>query len=78
MRWSSILVPFIWGTATNRGRNILELAFRSSNLSTAIIEHPAAWWRTRGVSSYRDAQLALASEADAASRAAGASLEAPE
>eukprot|EP00959_Pyramimonas_sp_CCMP1952_P353293 7401758-Pyramimonas_sp.AAC.1 len=78
MRWSRILVPFIWGIATDRGRSVLEQAFASSNISTAIIDHAAAWWRARGVSSYRDAQLVLAAETDMSSRAQGAALEAPE
>eukprot|EP00959_Pyramimonas_sp_CCMP1952_P007100 148506-Pyramimonas_sp.AAC.1 len=78
MRRSRILVPFIWGTATDRGRSVLEQAFTSSNISTAIIDQAAAWWRAQGVSSYRDAQLVLASETDISSRAAGATFEAPE
>eukprot|EP00959_Pyramimonas_sp_CCMP1952_P141770 2967086-Pyramimonas_sp.AAC.1 len=78
MRWSRMLVPFIWGTATDRGRNLLEHAFRNTNTSTNIINQAATWWRARGVFPYRDAQVVLASEADTSSRATGSTLEAPE
>eukprot|EP00959_Pyramimonas_sp_CCMP1952_P106135 2219136-Pyramimonas_sp.AAC.1 len=78
MRWSRILVPFIWGTATDRGRSVLEQAFRNIHISATIIDQAATWWRSRGVLSYRDAQMVLASEADTSSRATGSTLEAPE
>eukprot|EP00959_Pyramimonas_sp_CCMP1952_P022046 463422-Pyramimonas_sp.AAC.1 len=46
-RWSRILVPFIWGTATGRGRIVLEQAFRTANINTNIINQAATWWRAR-------------------------------
>eukprot|EP00959_Pyramimonas_sp_CCMP1952_P402879 8442467-Pyramimonas_sp.AAC.1 len=56
MRWSRILVPFILGTATDRGRIVLEQAFRSTNINSNIINQAATRWRARDVLSYRDAQ----------------------
>eukprot|EP00959_Pyramimonas_sp_CCMP1952_P153526 3212002-Pyramimonas_sp.AAC.1 len=49
MQWGQILVPFIWGTSTSRGRIVLEQAFRSTSININIIDRAATWWRARGV-----------------------------
>ena len=55
MQWSSLLVPFIWHTATERGCAILCHALRCVQIDTAIIDFAAAWWNSQGVHTYQDA-----------------------
>ena len=55
MQWSSLLVPLIWHTATDRGCAILCHALRCVQIDTAIIDFAAAWWNSQGVHTYQEA-----------------------
>eukprot|EP00959_Pyramimonas_sp_CCMP1952_P053510 1119400-Pyramimonas_sp.AAC.1 len=48
MTWSRLLVPFIWGTATEDGRATLEHVFEATGIPRPLVSLAAERWQQTG------------------------------